>query len=92
LLGPNRPAIELGEPDSGEQDSIGLAAGRERLGRQGITLRQNCIAPECVLRVADPKRVEHPDCLCRDLRPDPVAREDDNVGHAAISRERTPAL
>ena len=92
LLGPNGLALELGEPDSGEQDGVGLAAGRERLGREGIALRENCVAAECVLRVADPERVEHPNRLCRDLGPDPVAREDDNVGHAATSHERVPTL
>ena len=92
MLGPNGLALELGEPDRGEQDGVGLAAGRERLGREGIALGENCVAAERVLRVPDPERVEHPHRLCCDLRPDPVAGEDGDVGHAATSHGRAPTL
>ena len=74
LLGANGLALELGEPNGGKQDGVGLAAGRERLGRERVTLGEDRVAPERVLRMADPECVEHPNCLRRHLGPDSVAR------------------
>ena len=83
LLRTHRLALELGQADGGEQHRVGRAAGGERLVRERRALSENRVAAERVLGVADPERVEHPHGLRRDLGPDPVARQDGDVGHRA---------
>ena len=79
MLGADGLAFELGQADRGEQDGVGLTTGGERLRGQRRSLVEDRVAAERMLGVVDPEGVEQPHRLCRDLGPDPVARQDDDV-------------
>ena len=70
-----------GRPTAARRTASACTAGRERLVGQRRPLREDRVAAERVLGVGDPERVEHADRLGGDLGPDPVAREDGDVGH-----------
>ena len=83
LLGPHRLALELGEADGGEEDGVGLAAGRERLVGERRSLREDRVAAERVLGVVDPERVEHADRLAVTSGPIPSPGRHGDVASSA---------
>ena len=82
LLRAYRLALELGEPDRGEQHRVSGAAGRERLVWQRGSLVEDGVAAERVLRVVDAESIENPHRLGSHLGSDAVSGQDGDVcGH-----------
>ena len=92
LLGPNGLALELGQADGGEQDGVGLAAGRERLGGERVPWARIALPPnacsECPIPSASSTRI----ASAATSGPIPSPGKDGDVRHAdrAVAPAVTP--